>query len=365
MFRVNISVLKKIGSSGITHWRQIVLLMAPDTETYVLRSYYGRKLQNMKKEDECPIAEYAFALRDFRSLTDQRCNDGYELVEFLCAPMNTKSLAFFKPPMFSTPKGEKLHNLFLSNKRRLAIPISGGARVYVKIGHETVCSVKAIDAQGNHMILPRNVNQELELCVKLGKMECAILEGYVEKDRLMITDIAAINGMECTTAFEKRLAIIEELFGKRSSLSVCKPILATQNMLNEFDENRSLSIKYYVVKDTDSGFEQADGYESKTFILPNFYSMEMVVLARPEYGSRRYKVGLMGRGSYHAMGYATSNRPLSESETVTVNFTGMSEGEVLEAWVCEDDSYRSKSFNECDIEQLYEESMCWAGRLNY
>ncbi|MFT6121531.1 MAG: hypothetical protein ACJASG_000042 [Oleiphilaceae bacterium] len=354
-------IFKKVNVGGFCYWRKLLISITKN-DAFIVTSFYSRTFNKMKTKNEFSFTAFVDSKAKLNSVAKSYLKTGYIVFEHLQTELGFKSLRFFKPPRINLLTGEKLHNQFIFDQQQIGFPIKGGTRVYVQLANWGEVNVKAIDEFGHHFIIPSNIQGAISAAFT--QFESMIIEGYIDNQHLLITDLVSTGGLCCELDLNSRLEILINLNIDSPNLSLCEPVLIDKTFLDERSIHRDPSVRFYVIKAPRKRFEQADPYRGTTFMLPNFYSLMMSVIRPVKLGTNNYNVALFENYKQLAIGNIVTNRPLTCSQQVVVNFSEIKNGVIENAWLADWDLYRNKLFEESIEDALISISECWASRQN-
>lgn len=361
MYLLKTTLLKKEGTGSVNYWRQISLFITQDTEEYVIRTYYGRSMKTLKLEKEHRYAQEMFANRDFEIIKDQRERyDGYDVIELLSIDACGLPFSDFQPPMFDLPAGDELKDKLSFAQRYVALPIYKGQRIYIKIGCESIVSVRAMNTNNEEFDLPQNLKNSLIKCINPGVFESTILEGYFDGQTLTLTDMACANGLKLTRSYQDRHALLKATFTTNELLSITSFSMANKVLGDGHSEFSNSSARYYLVKDSQTGFKLGDE-DNRPFVVPNYYSAFAFVTGPYRNKPDQYVIGMVKDKNFIIVGIVHSEIPLMTSSSIKVNFSGVEAGNELQSpWVAPENT--AYSYDElCHLNQLDDLPARWGG----
>ncbi|GAA5138532.1 hypothetical protein [Thalassotalea piscium] len=363
MYLYKTALLHKQGKGNANHWRQISLFITQDTEQYVLRIFYGRSMKSLSLQKEFTFDEECFAVRDFYIVKEQRERDGYDVIELLSIDSCGLPFSDFKPPALALINNKKIKDTLEQNKELSAVPIQHGQRIYIKIGCETITSIKAIDAINNDITLPESINEQLVSCIKPGIFESTIIEGYFCGKKIVLTDIACINGMKMQKGYKERFKKLNAIFGKcNNEISFPNITKADVQLLNPNRDDRNLSTRYFIVKYNECGFSY-DKNDPPAFVIPNYYSIYVMVAGIVPNKPNWVDIAMKKNGKWIKVGSVQHHRPLPISQVIKLNFPTLEGEYICRPWVAPENDF-VKFKEECLYEQLTHLDRIWSININ-
>ncbi|WP_288987929.1 hypothetical protein [uncultured Pseudoalteromonas sp.] len=322
MFLVETRVLSKEGRSN-TNWRQLSLLTNNTETKFELREYYGQKKIAFAKEvDRLEFDDIGVALLNFNNGVKSREIDGYSQVEALFEKATNVPFVSFKPPAyrcdFNTPFTEQLALM----DSPVAVPIHGGRRLYIRFGHESLSSIMVLDCRGDTVELADSVKISVLSKVKIGQIENGVIECYEKNGVLCIYDVCSINGLAIEKPYVERLAIAKDIFGKKSSFTYPEIISADDSL-------RSNSGRYFLIK-SNAPF---DTYKTCR-VIPNFYSVNALLLGRHHCKPNTYKVFFTTEDGYKEIGFLThEHEQLHVGTRIQIAFSDVEDSNPVGFWL--------------------------------
>ena len=347
-------VLKKTGSTGAINWRQVSLFVNDDESLFELREYYGyNNYRSLKLTKQFKFDSYAIAKMNLDNATASREIDGYTVYETMASTQAGFPFCKFTPQKYKIHNAQTALSLFQKIEDPVVIPIAEGERVYIKFGHESLSSVKAMLPDGQMMRLPESVTDSILLSVKLGKVESGVVEALIKGNQVTLIDVCAINGVPLTQCYYQRLKTAEKLFARSKVVSVMTP----QKQLEPH-----LPCRVFVVKES-----QTTPLTGEPIVVPNFYEVDAVITDYIDIKKGRYKVALRDEEQMDVVvgEIQWTRSPLERSMELKVAFQSISEGRMTMAWVSPNQRTHPTmhGFNKAPVSQLNNIEACWKGVL--
>jgi hypothetical protein len=354
MYLIKTVLLRKQGVNNRENWRQLCIFVTHDTDQYVMQTYYGNKLTSLKPDWTSAEGELLMCEINLNNILKDRLNNGYEIVDLLSIQSIGLPFSDFIPPKYSALKPIEIKTL-LSTDNYKAIPIPFGERIYIKIGCESITSIKCIKYDGSEIVLPEVITNGLLKTIKLGIIESIILEGYLHGHQLTLCDIACLNGLRIKQSFEKRINKLQTLFKKNNVITIASFIDANKTLI-DFNSNNE-NIQFYLIKNNAKIFSYFDN-EFKPFIIPNFF--EIPVIVEKKLNENTYQVACFDQYQSVVVGQLKTNQKINVNAFIWVNCNNInSQTKTLEhCWLSNKNSITSCS-NVANINQLGEAKNFW------
>lgn len=322
MLKIKSEILLKIGRRN--NWREVAFFANADETKFEVREYYGQnKLAYIKEVSRFPFDSYGVATMNFDNIVRSREIDGYEIEHSLRTTIPCMPFLQFKPPAYSCDFKTPFREQFKTLNEPVVLPIHDGKRVYIKLGSESINSIQMVDIAGNSIEAPVKLVNELQLKVKISQLECAVIEGYLESDfGIRVVDVLMMNGMAIEQPYNSRIKAIKGVLG---SSNIIRYIDATANH-GELKQNKA---RYFLVKDN----TKPCGGDS-TFVVPNFYSIKVLVEKAYDYRPGYYKVMFTTESGYESIGDLYSpHEELHPNIQVQIAFKEVENGLPVEFWL--------------------------------
>lgn len=348
MHRIETRVLLKQGKNQNCNWRQYSLFASVNETRFELREYYGQTLKSLKRTTTKFFDDYGIAVRSLTNILRTRKSDFYEEIEDLKEKLDAAPFSRFSPPKVYCDFNQCFVEQFNKVSNRIAIPIRQGKRVYVQYGLDATSSVRVIDSMGKSVQIRHEIEKALLKSVYCELGDNGILEAYMHSNSLMLVDLIATNGAYLSQNYTARHKTLKNKFKASAYIQVCE--ISSQL--------KDRAARYFLLKDN----EQPSVNSLKT-VIPNFYSINAIVIGKAHTAANIYKVALTTNDGYREIGVISTPTKLDFGVKIQVAFNRISEGCFDDLWFS---PYQPGGLvNYCEsgaeISQLDDLSNAWKG----
>jgi len=352
MIKVESEILNKLGKRE--NWREIAFFASDDETQFEVREYYGQqKISYMKETARLPFDCLGIARMNYSNMLRTRVIDGYEPIEQLKTKVPCLPFSNFKPPMykcdFDVPFAEQLSKI----NDPVVIPVQQGKRAYIKLGQESINSIQAVDIKGNAFTLDKNIQEMLASKVAIGSFESGVLETYILDDgSVCLYDVIMLNGTEINSSYKGRQKSLKGMFGHKSGFTYPDTLEANTDL-------KSHPGRHFIVKDN-----SVSCLDSRTFVIPNFYSVKVLIEEKYSYRPGYYKVMFTTPEGYESIGdLYHPHEELYANTQIQIAFKKVENGKPVNFWFSPIQHKNKLNYDEdgTDIYQMAQLSEFWHG----